>query len=647
MSNAPPIIDPIEDLPRTSSTQSAATTHSSIMTPRSSGSVITKTSSVSEPLPSTGHSEDEGDPEGGMSVDDAISMYLHGFHDDPPEPIVEEPDDSYLFADPGPPRQNLRPDPPPDPPDPPPADVVYDDSDTAVPSRQPSPVQPPGTPPPTHASPPPQSPSQVVISLPTPSPPSKPITISSDPPSLSLPEPDPLALKQRSSSKPAVQINLPSSYPETPPPRLGPMTATRDRYGFLKDSSHISVQQYDICSSSYDAYLDQRQKKWHDLLFQSGISPTDPVTFPQRSAKMKRYIRQGIPPEYRGTAWFYYAGGYEHYHTNPGLYRKLVEKAAESPSNDDKEHIERDLHRTFPDNIHFKPDNASDSSHEPQIIQSLRRVLYAFSIHNPKIGYTQSLNFIAGLLLLFLSEEKAFWMLHIITSDYLPATHEVSLEGANVDMWILMVLLREALPTIYTKVVGNTSTNSKTKPPPMTPHTHLPDITLGLTGWLMSLFVGSLPVEPLLRVWDVFFYEGSRTFFRVALALFRASEPAVLAMHDPVEIFMLVQAVPRRIIDPNALMGLCFSPSRRHRSRYQRPRLAQARVEHLREVRRKAVREDNAHVWSMARKATVPVGNGSGRERSRDRERDSEGAEGMNGRKAIPTAWRAIRNYTR
>lgn len=42
------------------------------------------------------------------------------------------------------------------------------------------------------------------------------------------------------------------------------------------------------------------------------------------------------------------------------------------------------------------------------MIKSLRRVLVAFSLYNPKIGYCQSMNFLAGLLLLFMDEEKTF-----------------------------------------------------------------------------------------------------------------------------------------------------------------------------------------------------------------------------------------------
>lgn len=53
--------------------------------------------------------------------------------------------------------------------------------------------------------------------------------------------------------------------------------------------------------------------------------------------------------------------------------------------------------------------------------------------------------------------------------------------------------------------------------------------------WLMSAFAGHIPLEPLLRIWDVMFYEGDNSMlFRAALALldinsevrFHASTPA-------------------------------------------------------------------------------------------------------------------------
>lgn len=367
----------------------------------------------------------------------------------------------------------------------------------------------------------------------------------------------------------------------------------RDRYGFRKATHHVSLSQFESWNGPYASFAEDRRKKWVELLETNGLPTQSPVTFPPKSSKMKRYIRKGIPSEYRGAAWFYYAGGFDHMHRHPGRYPELVRQAMSSPSNDDKEHIERDLYRTFPDNVHFKPEmpdgnepNSTKTSSitvETQMIRSLRRVLYAFSLHNPRIGYTQSLNFITGLFLLFLPEEQAFWMLHIVTSEYLPGTHDISLEGANVDLWILMVLLKESLPGIYTKIATSGPTSSKARPPALTVQTRLPDITLGLTNWLMSLFIGSLPLETTLRVWDCFFYEGSKTFFRVSLAIFKASEREIMAVTDPMEVFQIVQTVPKKLLDANSLMEECLA---------RRLRVGQGRIDNLREERRTAIRQE-------------------------------------------------------
>ncbi|KAI5305406.1 palmitoyltransferase swf1 [Ascosphaera pollenicola] len=399
--------------------------------------------------------------------------------------------------------------------------------------------------------------------------------------------------------KPCERLELPPNFPISQPPPLTRGTSTRDRYGFHKSStSGVSSRAYDAWNQTYTPYLEARRKKWDEILENSGLSTDAPFTFPPKSRQMKRFIRKGIPPEYRGHAWFFYAGGDKIYHQNPGLYRRLVEEAWNSAMNDDKEHIERDLHRTFPDNVHFKPDfvetpdehaDGSDGqkiyeqSHlEPRIIQSLRRVLYAFALHNSKIGYTQSLNFIAGMLLLLLPEEKAFWMLHIITSRYLPATHEINLEGADVDLWILMVLLREQMPAVYAKIADTSPSTNRSKPPVMEESADLPVITLGLTNWLMSIFIGSLPWETTLRVWDIFFYEGSRTFFRVGLGIFKSCEKAILSVSDSSEIFQIVQKAPKRLLDANALIDECFV--KKHH------RISQQRVESLRNSRRRGLR---------------------------------------------------------
>ena len=381
------------------------------------------------------------------------------------------------------------------------------------------------------------------------------------------------------------------------PPPLVSGNDTRDEYGFRKATQYVPLEQYEAWKGAYNDYAAHRRAKWYELLSENGLPSTNPISFPAQSSKVKRFVRKGIPSELRGAAWFWYAGGYDFLNRNRGYYDQLVETVMASPSNDDKEHIERDLHRTFPDNLHFKPEHVdtggpsgtSNPQHpgmttETEMIQSLRRVLYAFALHNPKVGYTQSLNFITGMLLLFLPEEKAFWMLHIITSIYLPGTHEISLEGANIDLWILMVLLRDSMPGIYAKIASmGGAPAGRGKVPALTVNSRLPDITLGLTNWLMSVFIGTLPLETTLRVWDIFFYEGSKTFFRVSLAVFKACERDILAVSDPMEVFQVVQTVPKKLLDANTLLEDCFV--RRHR-------VGQGRIEELRAARRTAVRQE-------------------------------------------------------
>lgn len=345
-----------------------------------------------------------------------------------------------------------------------------------------------------------------------------------------------------------------------------------------------------------------------------GLATDPPFRFPPKSDKIKRYVRKGIPPEFRGAAWFWYAGGPSFLAKHRGLYRNLMEKVNNGHLSDtDREHIERDLNRTFPDNIRFKPDPAArpatrsssipgdkggpmnsdntirkvdglsnnDSEPETLIVQALRRVLQAFAVHNPNIGYCQSLNFIAGLLLLFLDsdEEKAFVLLSIITSQHLPGTHGIALEGANVDIAVLMSCLKDSLPNVWTRLDDQGGSSNPAA------DLRLPTISLATTAWFMSLFVGTLPIEAVLRIWDCLFFEGSKTLFRVALAIFKTAELAILGVSDPMEIFQLVQTVPRGLLDVNALLELCF------RRRGGFAGVSQGLIESRREERRRLVKE--------------------------------------------------------
>ncbi|GAB7363096.1 hypothetical protein MBLNU230_g3387t1 [Neophaeotheca triangularis] len=362
--------------------------------------------------------------------------------------------------------------------------------------------------------------------------------------------------------------------PDVPKPDPQPAAVPRDIYGFKKISHHVTLEKYEAWERGYSEHVERRRKKWHVLMRSYGLATENPLRYPPKSDKIKRYVRKGIPPEWRGNAWFWYAGGPGVLAKEAGLYQKLLDRVSEGElTMNDREHIERDLHRTFPDNIRFKPDpavtpqtpgmpvngtSAKSKEVETPMLSALRRVLQAFAIHNPAIGYCQSLNFIAGLLLLFLDqdEEKAFILLKIVTSTHLPGTHGVDLAGANVDIAVLMTCIQDTMPVVWAKLDDKGG-----GPAPFIPGsqaTNLPTISLATTAWFMSLFVGTLPMESVVRVWDCLFFEGSKTLFRVALAIFKLGEKQILSVSDPMEVFQLVQTMPKSILDINPLMELCF-----------------------------------------------------------------------------------------
>ncbi len=417
------------------------------------------------------------------------------------------------------------------------------------------------------------------------------------------------------------QTSSDSSSPSLSPAPVSPVSAaveeedpaSRDRYGFRKHNQYISREQYDEWNGTYSEYTERRRRKWVAYLKDVGLAAEEPTRFPPPGPKTKRFIRKGIPPEWRGAAWWHYAQGPSILAKHPGEYDALVQRADRGEAKEiDSEAIERDLHRTFPDNLRFQfpggqpgGADASPRPDEPKLVSSLRRVLRAFSMYNPRIGYCQSLNFLAGLLLLFVeTEEQCFWLLNVITRLYLPGTHETSLEGSKVDLGVLMAALQDSMPAVWAKVGGelddlpvpaaappaprHATLGRKSRRPKLTAAAaldRLPPITLCMTAWFMSCFIGTLPIETTLRVWDVFFYEGSKTLFRVALGIFKLGEAEIRAVADPMEMFGVVQAIPRRLLDCNGLMEATF------RRRNGFGHISQETIEERRRERRDAMQD--------------------------------------------------------
>lgn len=72
--------------------------------------------------------------------------------------------------------------------------------------------------------------------------------------------------------------------------------------------------------------------------------------------------------------------------------------------------------------------------------------------------------------------------------------------------------------------------------------------------WFLCLFCTSLPSETAARVWDALLHEGTKVLFRVALALLKLHEGALLAQDNPGELLRAARRVAAEAFDRDALM---------------------------------------------------------------------------------------------
>uniref|UniRef100_A0ACD5TG65 Uncharacterized protein n=1 Tax=Avena sativa TaxID=4498 RepID=A0ACD5TG65_AVESA len=193
-----------------------------------------------------------------------------------------------------------------------------------------------------------------------------------------------------------------------------------------------------------------------------------------------------------------------------------------------KGQIEKDLPRTFPGHPALDEDGRN----------ALRRLLLAYARHNPTVGYCQAMNFFAGLLLLLMPEENAFWTLVGIIDDYFDGYFSEEMIESQVDQLVLEELVHEKFP----KLVNHLD--------------YLGVEVAWVTGpWFLSIFTNVLPWESVLRVWDVLLFDGNRVMlFRTALALLEFYGPSLVTTKDAGDAVTLLQSLAGSTFDSSQLV---------------------------------------------------------------------------------------------
>ncbi|XP_072190885.1 TBC1 domain family member 1 isoform X4 [Excalfactoria chinensis] len=229
--------------------------------------------------------------------------------------------------------------------------------------------------------------------------------------------------------------------------------------------------------------------------------------------KIHSAVGQGIPRHHRGEIWKFLAEQYHLKHQFPNKqqpkdtpYKELLKQLTSQ-----QHAILIDLGRTFPTHPYFSAQLGAGQL-------SLYNILKAYSLLDQEVGYCQGLSFVAGVLLLHMSEEDAFKMLKFLMFDVgLRKQYRPDMTILQIQMYQLSRLLHDYHRDLYN---------------------HLEEHEIGpslyAAPWFLTMFASQFPLGFVARVFDMLFLQGSEAIFKVALSLLGSHKPLIL-QHENLE----------------------------------------------------------------------------------------------------------------
>ncbi|XP_033630050.1 small G protein signaling modulator 3 homolog isoform X3 [Asterias rubens] len=249
--------------------------------------------------------------------------------------------------------------------------------------------------------------------------------------------------------------------------------------------------------------------------------------------KLRHLVREGIPHSLRPNIWMRLSGAQQKKENSETTYKEIIKTSANDHSLTAKQ-IEKDLLRTMPSNACFSTSKSTG-------VSRLRRVLRGIAWLYPDIGYCQGTGMIASSLMLFMEEEDAFWMMCTIIEELVPASYYSStLLGVQADQRVLRQLMVSFLPELDQQLKS-----------------HDIELSLITLHWFLTVFSSVVHVRVLLRIWDLFFYEGSVVLFQVTLAMFKLKEEELLKLENSAQIFNALSDLPGGIDEVDKLIEAC------------------------------------------------------------------------------------------
>ncbi|ORY31029.1 rab-GTPase-TBC domain-domain-containing protein [Naematelia encephala] len=224
-----------------------------------------------------------------------------------------------------------------------------------------------------------------------------------------------------------------------------------------------------------------------------------------RYPPFQRLLQVGLPSRLRGELWEVMSGSVYLRFANPKTYSLLLSTNA-GKSSQSTDEIEKDLNRSLPEYKAYQTEEG---------LAKLRRVLVAYSFRNPELGYCQALNIVVAGLLIYMSEDQAFWLLEVLCDRILPGYYSPSMEGTLLDQRVFEAVVGRCLPMIKD-------------------HFAEVDVQLSVASlpWFLSLYINSMPLIFAFRIVDCVLAMGVKVLFQIGLAVLKINGEALLEVTD-------------------------------------------------------------------------------------------------------------------
>ncbi|KAL0291818.1 UNVERIFIED_CONTAM: EVI5-like protein [Sesamum calycinum] len=270
---------------------------------------------------------------------------------------------------------------------------------------------------------------------------------------------------------------------------------------------------------------ERRIRKWRKMI---GVGGSDWKHYVRRKPHVvKRRIRKGIPDCLRGLVWQLISGSRDLLLMNPGVYEEVISRNFGCIT------------------IFVRSDCSPNKAETWSRARSLYNVLKAYSVYDRDVGYVQGMGFVAGLLLLYMSEEDAFWLLVALLKGAVHAPMEglylVGLPLVQQYLFQLDHLVKEYLPKL-----GEHFAQEMINP------------SMYASQWFITVFSYSFPFHLALRIWDVFLFEGVKIVFKVGLALLKYCHDDLVKL--PFEkLIHALRNFPEDAMNPDMLLPMAYS----------------------------------------------------------------------------------------